>query len=260
MDKENKLKDLRERKGLSQEDVYKEMTREGFDRTIKNISKYETGTQEMSLQTATIYANAISASLDEISERLYPKQDYNLLRGLKRKMDSKEKCMQEPFDNKNSHITFEDELSAAKIDKDILAKVDDRRQYYSSNYAPKINTNKVSEVFREYCKEEYEYYKERYNDLNKADADVARAIVMSTTANYNRFTEWLSQLEDTHTKIFDLYLLGQEDLIRERHGEEILAQMKNLKEHPTEIFIELLAFEYAYHITDFISEEKVSHS
>lgn len=87
MDRTNKLEKLRKRNNLSQEDVYIRMGISGYDKTIKNISKYETGEQQMSLLTATMYAQSVGATLDEIAYLLYPEQPYHGLHGSDHSMD-----------------------------------------------------------------------------------------------------------------------------------------------------------------------------
>ena len=89
MDRTNKLEVLRKRNNLSQEEVFEKMGFYGYGRTSKNISKYETGEQQMPFLTAIMYAQSVGATLDEMAYLLYPEQPYHDIHGISDVMSNK---------------------------------------------------------------------------------------------------------------------------------------------------------------------------
>lgn len=91
MDRTNLLEALRKRNNLSQEEVFEKMGFYGYGRTSKNISKYETGEQQMPFLTAIMYAQSVGATLDEMAYLLYPEQPYHDIHGKSSAMSNESK-------------------------------------------------------------------------------------------------------------------------------------------------------------------------
>lgn len=117
---------------------------------------------------------------------------------------------------------------------------------------PEITTNRVSEVYRDFCKQELTSWQEIEGDLIRADShDLIQAIGKSTSINITRYRKKLRELDDVRVQLFDELLLGKESELKKKCGDDLYAKLLDLKEYPTGIYIDLLAFNDFLHITDY---------
>lgn len=117
---------------------------------------------------------------------------------------------------------------------------------------PEITTNRVSEVYRDFCKQELTSWQEIEGDLIRADShDLVQAIGKSTSINITRYKKKLHELDDVRVQLFDELLLGKESELKEKCDDDLYAKLLDLKEYPTGIYIDLLAFNDFLHITDY---------
>lgn len=117
---------------------------------------------------------------------------------------------------------------------------------------PEITTNRVSEVYRNFCKQELTSWQEIDEGLIRADSyGFVQAIGTSISTNITRYKRKLHALDDVRVQLFDELLLGKESELKEKCGEDLYAEILDLKEYPTGIYIDLLAFNDLLHITDY---------
>lgn len=123
---------------------------------------------------------------------------------------------------------------------------------WKDHVTPEITTNRVSEVYRDFCKQELTSWQEIDEELIQADShDLVQAIGTSVSFHITKYKRKLHALDDVRVQLFDELLLGKESELKEKCGEDLYAEILNLKEYPTGIYIDLLAFNDLLHITDY---------
>lgn len=126
---------------------------------------------------------------------------------------------------------------------------------------PEITTNRVSEVYRDFCKQELTSWQEIDEGLIRANShDLVQAIGTSISTNITRYKRKLHALDDVRVQLFDELLLGKESELKEKCGEDLYAEILDLTEYPTGIYIDLLAFNDLFHITDYKLVQETYHA